>query len=164
MKKWWYGIEGIEFVWHGKWSDPGLCIDGTEVDVYDVEDYFIEEYREETGDDTDNEEHFAAWMKQNADEVLEFAREVATEKAERDERERREKCLEELDKRGFTVDGNKIIVHPDFEWDGIKEAEIPVWDFDKVEDILWKYGYEDEYEIVGGMQYETYVSNRTKQR
>lgn len=151
MKKWWYGIEGIEFVWHEEWSDPGLCIDGTEVDVYDVEDYFIEEYREETGDDTDNEEHFAAWMKQNADEVLEFAREVATEKDERERRESRKKCLEELDKRGFTVDENKIIVHPDFEWDWIKEAETPVWDFDKAEDILWKYGYEDEYEIVGGM-------------
>lgn len=151
MKKWWYGIEGIEFVWHGEWSAPGLCIDGTEVDVYDVEDYFIEKYREETGDDTDNEEHFAAWMKQNADEVLEFAREVATEKDERERRESRKKCLEELDKRGFTVDENKIIVHPDFEWDWIKEAETPVWDFDKAKDILWKYGYEDEYEIVGGM-------------
>lgn len=76
-KRNWYGIKGLEFVWHGEWSDPGVIYKGIEVDsvvpentmwdrwIHDDDGNFIQE-RE------DDEKGFCQYMRDNANEVREL--------------------------------------------------------------------------------------------
>lgn len=50
--------EGIEFVYHGNWSDPELIYDGKSFNYWDIEDalwsMFCEELSEDTGKSVEN--------------------------------------------------------------------------------------------------------------
>lgn len=68
MKKYFYGIRGIEFIWHGAWSDPELIWHGRSFNYYDLEDTLWSMYREECEEagKKENEDDFAKWVKANA--------------------------------------------------------------------------------------------------
>lgn len=68
----WYGIEGIGFISHGEWSDPEIEYNGKIVNAIVIEDAMVERYREDTGDDTDNEERFLQYMKDHAEDIYEL--------------------------------------------------------------------------------------------
>lgn len=74
MKKWFYGIYGIQFVWHGAWSDPEIIWHGKSFNYYDLETPLWEVYREERHErglevyDSD----FEIWVKKNAALVREY--------------------------------------------------------------------------------------------
>lgn len=67
-KQWFYGIYGIEFIWHGAWSDPELIWHGKSFNYFDVENPLWAEYRyiceEEQREPDENE--FETWVKKNA--------------------------------------------------------------------------------------------------
>ena len=73
-KKWFYGIEGLEFVWNGEWSDPYVICDGKALDYYDVETPMWEIYREECEENGLEAEvnGFCEWMRANQDVVRDF--------------------------------------------------------------------------------------------
>lgn len=66
----WYGIYGIRFVWHGEWSEPEIIYHRYAMNEHCVEDGMIELYREEGGDDED-QEAWKKWMYDNRDRVRE---------------------------------------------------------------------------------------------
>ena len=66
-KKWFYGIYGIEFIWHGCWSDPELIWHGHSFNYYDLENALYDEYKEYNPNYDDNDDSdFAVWVKKNA--------------------------------------------------------------------------------------------------
>lgn len=69
MKQYFYGIRGIEFIYHGDWSDPELIWHKKSFNYYDVEmplwDAYTEECRFVHSTDPD-EKAFPAWVKKNA--------------------------------------------------------------------------------------------------
>ena len=81
MKKWWYGIKGIRFHYHGAWSDPEIEIDGTLINACDVEDSFWEWYKDEGGN-TRDEKAFAKFMQEHAESVRAYASELAENQRE----------------------------------------------------------------------------------
>ena len=70
-KKWFYGIEGLEFVWNGEWSDPYVVCGDKVLDYYDIENPMWEIYREECEENGEEEDisKFVEWMKTNEDVV-----------------------------------------------------------------------------------------------
>lgn len=60
-KAYFYGIYGIQFIWHGEWSDPELIWHGKSFNYYDVENYLWELYKEDAPD-----LDFEKWVKKNA--------------------------------------------------------------------------------------------------
>jgi hypothetical protein len=68
MKQYFYGIRGIEFIWHGEWSDPELIWRGKSFNYYDVELPLWSEYRDECSENGTpaDENAFPAWVKKNA--------------------------------------------------------------------------------------------------
>ena len=79
MKNYFYGIYGIEFIWHGEWADPELVWHKKSFNYYDVENTFWEIWKGSTEYLTANlstemsmEDSFAQWMKKNAKRVKEF--------------------------------------------------------------------------------------------
>lgn len=148
MKKWWYGIEGIEFIWRGCWSDPALEVDGTRFNVHDIEDFFWEEYLEDGGEDQ-NFDAFGEYLQDNADEVLEEARRIAAITREEEKKKRDKEFREALEKRGIVMDGKKLIVSVEQEWDYDEEKYIPTyWMEDDAVDILEEYDRTGDFEIV----------------
>lgn len=71
----WYGIKEFDFIYYNEWEDPTLVFDGTSINVHDIEDYFWEEFLEETGKDGDYEA-FAKWMKEHEEDVIDYARDT----------------------------------------------------------------------------------------
>ena len=75
MKQWFYGIYGIEFIWHGEYNDPELRWHKKSFNYYDLEnalwDAYTEECRFDYSKDPDEKE-FPVWVKKNAA----FAREL----------------------------------------------------------------------------------------
>ena len=73
-KKYFYGIYGIEFVWHGAWADPELRWHGKSFNYYDVENPLWDIYNEECEEENKepNEKEFAVWVKENAYMAREF--------------------------------------------------------------------------------------------
>ena len=83
-KKWWYGIEGIYFIFMGVWSDPYIgykeyavnshCVEDAMWDRYNEEypapDYRSEEYKKYS------EEGFTRYMREHKDEVFEMLDEI----------------------------------------------------------------------------------------
>lgn len=49
-KEYFYGIRGIEFIWHGAWADPELIWHGKSFNYYDVETPLWHVYAEECSD------------------------------------------------------------------------------------------------------------------
>lgn len=71
MKKYFYGIRGIEFIYHGEWSDPELIWHKKSFNYFDLENALFDCYKDENGDaaPVDN---FPAWVKKNANLARDF--------------------------------------------------------------------------------------------
>lgn len=65
QKKWYCGIEGVTFIWHGEWSNPELGYNGYAINESTATDGLFNEFYDETG--KDNLDEFAKWLKQNKD-------------------------------------------------------------------------------------------------
>lgn len=63
-KKWYCGIEGITFIWHGEWGDPEIGYKGYAFNEPTYMDGLYDLFYEETG--KDNLEDFAIWLKENS--------------------------------------------------------------------------------------------------
>lgn len=72
MKKyvngWFYGIYGIEIIWHGAWSDPELVWHKKSFNYYDLENTLWSYYKEERNELNIPiiENDFDKWVKKNA--------------------------------------------------------------------------------------------------
>lgn len=64
MKKWFYGIYDIQFIWHGEWADPELIWHGKSFNYYDLENALYCDFKEEHPNGSDDD--FAVWVKKNA--------------------------------------------------------------------------------------------------
>lgn len=69
-KKWFYGIYGIEFIWHGSNSDPELIWHGKSFNYYDLENALYSEYKDEYPNGNDDD--FDIWIKKNAHIAREY--------------------------------------------------------------------------------------------
>ena len=67
-KSWFYGIYGIEVIWHGEWADPELIWHKKPFNYYDVENALWSYYKEECDDLNIPiiEDNFDKWVKKNA--------------------------------------------------------------------------------------------------
>lgn len=63
MKKsqWWHDIPGAKYIYHGDWSDPEVTYKGFSFSLYDIEEGFLDEYREEHPEDK-NDRGFDDWF------------------------------------------------------------------------------------------------------
>ena len=84
-KKWYCGIEGITFIWHGEWSDPEIGYKGYAFNEPTFVDGLYDVFYEETG--KDNHDEFIEWLKNNSymlterlDEVIDNYRHEITRK------------------------------------------------------------------------------------
>ena len=68
----WYGIKGIDFVWHGEWSDPEIRYLGVLINAPTVEDSMWYMFKESTR--REDMDAFAKYMRDNAYQVKEFCR------------------------------------------------------------------------------------------
>ena len=59
-----YGIEGIEFVWHGEWADPEIEYRAKRFNYWDVEDALYGYYKEdcEEAGTEPQDRNFPAWL------------------------------------------------------------------------------------------------------
>ena len=74
-----YGIPGIQIIWHGEWADPELVWNGQSFDYYDLEMPLWEVYREEcdeAGVPTDDDK-FGEWIREHADLAEEYLRNLS---------------------------------------------------------------------------------------
>ena len=60
-----YGIRGIQFIWHGESADPEIKYKKHLFDYYDLEDYLWDSYKEEKGKDAPND-GFGDYVRANA--------------------------------------------------------------------------------------------------
>ena len=67
-QEWWYGIEGIYFIYMGDWNDPLIGYKGYAFNVHDVEDCMWEWFLEEFPDG--DMEYFPQYMLDHQDEVF----------------------------------------------------------------------------------------------
>lgn len=68
VQSWFYGIYGIEIIWHGAWSDPELIWHNKSFNYFDVENTLYSYYKEDCNEngETVNDDIFPAWVKKNA--------------------------------------------------------------------------------------------------
>ena len=69
-KKWFYGIYGVEFVYHGEWNDPELIWHKKSFNYYDVENPLYIDYKIDKNNGYDGD--FETWVKANAYLVREY--------------------------------------------------------------------------------------------
>ena len=69
-----YGIYGINLIWHGEWADPELIWHGHSFNYYDVETPLWHEYKETCVicGTQPNEDDFKFWVKRNAHLAREY--------------------------------------------------------------------------------------------
>lgn len=67
-KTYWNGIKGVQFIWHGAWSDPEIKYHGRLYNYYDLEDCLLSSYREDNPENK-NDEGFDEWAAANPDKV-----------------------------------------------------------------------------------------------
>lgn len=83
-KEWYYGIEGITFIFMGDWNDPLVGYKDYAINEPSVVDTFWAFYNEEVPAPSDYrsaeyktyEDNFAVWLKDRADEVKELLDEM----------------------------------------------------------------------------------------
>ena len=70
----WYGVDGVEFIWNGAWSDPELKYQDKIFNSHDVEDALWEDYSEECKEagKTPTEDEFDNWVLENKHLVYEY--------------------------------------------------------------------------------------------
>ena len=83
-ENWWYGVPGIRMIWHGEWSDPELECDGYVANYYDVENTMYE-YAKEDGIDADNDDAFAQYVRDHADDAKYLVTECGTKEEDDDD-------------------------------------------------------------------------------
>lgn len=68
MKQCFYGIRGIQIIFHGSWSDPELIWRGRSFNYYDVKTPLWGAFGEDCSDAgrAPDENIFPAWVKKNA--------------------------------------------------------------------------------------------------
>lgn len=71
MKRYFYGIEEIEFIYHGEWSDPTVIYKEKELNYWDVETYLYDIWNDE-----DTDLAFEDWIQINKTYVLECLDEI----------------------------------------------------------------------------------------
>lgn len=59
--RYFYGIYGIQLIWHGSWSDPELIWHRKSYNYYSLEDWLWEIYTE-----NEQADPFEVWVKKNA--------------------------------------------------------------------------------------------------
>lgn len=69
-KKWFYGVEGIEFIWRGSQSDPLVKYKGHVFNYWDVEDGLFYIWRESHSLEPVIE--FEKWVPENEEYVLAY--------------------------------------------------------------------------------------------
>ena len=70
MKKF-YGIEDINFIWHGEWSDPEIEYKGNFINYYTIKDSLYEIFLDELRNETNEGMNFTEWVYANKDLVYE---------------------------------------------------------------------------------------------
>ena len=70
----WYGVDGVEFIWNGEWSDPELKYQDKIFNSHDVEDALWDDYSEECKEagKAPNEDEFDNWVLENKHLVYEY--------------------------------------------------------------------------------------------
>ena len=71
MKRYFYGIKEIEFIWNGEWSDPTLIFRGQEISYFHLEDAMLNDYYEEGYNETIKS--FERYMAEHVEQVIEMA-------------------------------------------------------------------------------------------
>ena len=72
-KKWWYGIEGITFIFMGAWNDPPIGYKDYAFDCYLIEDAMFESYHCECPEEcADDDKGFEEYMLDHSDLVFEM--------------------------------------------------------------------------------------------
>lgn len=66
----WYGIDGIEFIWHNEWADPEIEYKGLRWPSWTIEDALYDSYKEIKSSHEDDG-GFTQYVKDNAVEYLE---------------------------------------------------------------------------------------------
>lgn len=72
MEKYYYGIEEIQYIYNGDWSDPTLIYKGQEISWLGMEDALYSDFLEDGGKDGDYEA-FAEYVSLNEEYALEIA-------------------------------------------------------------------------------------------
>ncbi len=62
-----YGVEGVEFVWNGTQADPYVEYKGRTYNYYDLEQPLWDEFKEETG--IEDTEAFEKWVQADPERV-----------------------------------------------------------------------------------------------
>lgn len=81
-KNYFYGIYGIEMIWHGCWCDPELVWHGKSFNYYHIEAPLYEEYKEDCAGlgKAPNDEDFAVWVKKHAWLAREYLKDLMEDK------------------------------------------------------------------------------------
>lgn len=69
---WFYGIEGIQIISNGEWSDPTLIYKGKEISWFNMEDSLYNDFLESGGKDGDDNA-FSEYVRANREIVFEVA-------------------------------------------------------------------------------------------
>ena len=76
-KEWWYGIQGIKFIWMGAWNDPLIEYGDYVFNSHDIEDVMWDNYSETSGSSRKTpDDEFEKYMKENSRKVLEMLDEI----------------------------------------------------------------------------------------
>ena len=70
----WYGIWGIEFIWHGECQDPEIRFGNHVMNASHVENLLLEDYYEELSDSNKEygDEGFASYVKDHSKEAKQY--------------------------------------------------------------------------------------------
>ena len=71
MNKKFYGIEDINFIWHGAWNDPEIEYKGHLINYYTIETSLYEIFLDELRNETNEGMNFTEWVYANKDLVYE---------------------------------------------------------------------------------------------
>ena len=67
-----YGIEDINFIWHGEWSDPEIEYKGNLINYYTIESSLYETFLSDLENETNDGLNFTEWVYKNKDLVYEY--------------------------------------------------------------------------------------------
>lgn len=72
MNKKFYGIEDINFIWHGEWSDPEIEYKGNLINYYTIETSLYEDFLERLSNNENEGMNFNEWVYANKDLVYNY--------------------------------------------------------------------------------------------